>query len=437
MPAVKGDEGDDALAAAAASGDRDALDALLRRHAGLVNAVCRRVLANPDDALDATQEALLAIARKIHTFDGGRVSRLGATASPPTPRSTKPGAAPGVHRRSTSSPSLAAEARRSTTSSPTSSTSTPRSPNSRPITAPRSRCAISSASTTPRSARCSASRREPCDPASPAAGRASPITSRTATQGTKRVVRNIQRREHHEHRTRTPQPRCRRRAVERGARRRARRRRPRARSQRIGSDRTQLGATPGVDARRVALRPRATCIAARPSARGLSVEDRLVAAAMARDDLARCAARGRLERQWRVLVAAGSVAAAIAVIVGVSSMNNDASSTKSSMASTHRRRRSAASTRPAPHNSAGRNRPDFGDVTKGRIALRPPDGSVENSRPRRTGPDRGDREVGRSEPPGRRRRRFRGGVPVGLSLVRAAPPACRSAERLHDVDRPP
>jgi len=67
---MKGDEGDDALAAAAAAGDRDALEALLRRHAGLVNAVCRRVLANPEDALDAAQEAMLAIARKIHTFDG-------------------------------------------------------------------------------------------------------------------------------------------------------------------------------------------------------------------------------------------------------------------------------------------------------------------------------------------------------------------------------
>jgi RNA polymerase sigma-70 factor (ECF subfamily) len=67
---MKGDEGDDALAAAAAIGDRDALETLLRRHAGLVNAVCRRVLANPEDALDASQEALLSIARKIHTFDG-------------------------------------------------------------------------------------------------------------------------------------------------------------------------------------------------------------------------------------------------------------------------------------------------------------------------------------------------------------------------------
>ncbi len=66
---VKAD-GDDALAAAAAKGDRVALDALLRRHAGLIHAVCRRVLGNSDDALDASQEALLAIARRIDTFDG-------------------------------------------------------------------------------------------------------------------------------------------------------------------------------------------------------------------------------------------------------------------------------------------------------------------------------------------------------------------------------
>ena len=68
--AVKGNDRDDELAAAAAAGDRAALDALLRRHAGLVHAVCRRVLANHDDALDAAQEALLAIARRIGTFDG-------------------------------------------------------------------------------------------------------------------------------------------------------------------------------------------------------------------------------------------------------------------------------------------------------------------------------------------------------------------------------
>src|SRR5258708_3146037 len=39
---MTGDEGDDALAAAAASGDRDALEALLPRHPGLLNALCGR-----------------------------------------------------------------------------------------------------------------------------------------------------------------------------------------------------------------------------------------------------------------------------------------------------------------------------------------------------------------------------------------------------------
>jgi RNA polymerase sigma-70 factor (ECF subfamily) len=69
---VRGDDGsdDDAIATRAAAGDAAALDELLRRHTSLVHGVCRRVLANPDDALDATQEALLSIARKINTFDG-------------------------------------------------------------------------------------------------------------------------------------------------------------------------------------------------------------------------------------------------------------------------------------------------------------------------------------------------------------------------------
>jgi RNA polymerase sigma-70 factor (ECF subfamily) len=70
LSTVKADDRDDELAAAAAGGDRAALDTLLHRHASLVHAVCRRILVNPDDALDAAQEALLAIARRIETFDG-------------------------------------------------------------------------------------------------------------------------------------------------------------------------------------------------------------------------------------------------------------------------------------------------------------------------------------------------------------------------------
>jgi RNA polymerase sigma-70 factor, ECF subfamily len=55
---------------AAQDGDRDALDALLRRHHDRIYAVCRRLAGNEADALDATQEALIAIARGITRFDG-------------------------------------------------------------------------------------------------------------------------------------------------------------------------------------------------------------------------------------------------------------------------------------------------------------------------------------------------------------------------------
>jgi RNA polymerase sigma-70 factor (ECF subfamily) len=58
------------LAAAAARGDRRSLDRLLERHVDRVYGICLRILANRDDALDATQEALLAISRRIGTFDG-------------------------------------------------------------------------------------------------------------------------------------------------------------------------------------------------------------------------------------------------------------------------------------------------------------------------------------------------------------------------------
>jgi RNA polymerase sigma-70 factor (ECF subfamily) len=62
---------DDAtLAAAAGAGDRHALEILLDRHADRVHAICRRVVAHPEDALDATQEALIAVARGIGRFDG-------------------------------------------------------------------------------------------------------------------------------------------------------------------------------------------------------------------------------------------------------------------------------------------------------------------------------------------------------------------------------
>jgi RNA polymerase sigma-70 factor (ECF subfamily) len=69
---VRGDDprSDEELAADAARGESAALDALLARHLDRVFAVCRRVLSNPEDALDAAQEALIAVSRRIDRYDG-------------------------------------------------------------------------------------------------------------------------------------------------------------------------------------------------------------------------------------------------------------------------------------------------------------------------------------------------------------------------------
>ncbi|MGZ0219049.1 MAG: RNA polymerase sigma factor [Acidimicrobiales bacterium] len=56
--------------AAAQNGDARALDALLRKHQARIYAICRRLAGNDADALDATQEAMLAIVRGIEKFDG-------------------------------------------------------------------------------------------------------------------------------------------------------------------------------------------------------------------------------------------------------------------------------------------------------------------------------------------------------------------------------
>jgi RNA polymerase sigma-70 factor (ECF subfamily) len=61
---------DDLLAVAAARGDRDALERLLHRHVDRIHGICRRIVGHPEDALDATQDALLAVARGIGRFDG-------------------------------------------------------------------------------------------------------------------------------------------------------------------------------------------------------------------------------------------------------------------------------------------------------------------------------------------------------------------------------
>jgi RNA polymerase sigma-70 factor (ECF subfamily) len=60
----------DALVGQAQSGDRAALDRLLRDQQPMIHAVCRRITGNDVDALDATQEALIAVVRGLHRFDG-------------------------------------------------------------------------------------------------------------------------------------------------------------------------------------------------------------------------------------------------------------------------------------------------------------------------------------------------------------------------------
>lgn len=63
-------DADEVLAARAGAGDRDALEQLCRRHLDKIHAICRRITCHPEDAADATQEALIALCRGIAQFDG-------------------------------------------------------------------------------------------------------------------------------------------------------------------------------------------------------------------------------------------------------------------------------------------------------------------------------------------------------------------------------
>ena len=65
-----GEASDEALAAAANAGDRGALEVLLARHLDRVHAICRRVTGHPEDARDAAQEAMIAVVRGLHRYDG-------------------------------------------------------------------------------------------------------------------------------------------------------------------------------------------------------------------------------------------------------------------------------------------------------------------------------------------------------------------------------
>ena len=125
----------------------------------------------------------------------------------------------------------------------------------------------------------------------------------------------------------------------------------------------QLGVTPGVEARRAALLRARDLIATRPPLEE-SIERRLVAGAMATDDLTAVRERhGRHERQWRVLVATGSVAAAIAVIVGISSMNSGTESKSTAVRDATQEHANTSTTPGGVASAPVRNRPDLGDVT--------------------------------------------------------------------------
>jgi RNA polymerase sigma-70 factor (ECF subfamily) len=61
---------DQALVTAAQQGDRAALEQLIRRHHERVVAICRRITGNESDALDAAQDAMIAMVRGLARFDG-------------------------------------------------------------------------------------------------------------------------------------------------------------------------------------------------------------------------------------------------------------------------------------------------------------------------------------------------------------------------------
>jgi RNA polymerase sigma-70 factor, ECF subfamily len=60
----------EALATRAAGGDGAALDSLLVEIQPRVRRICGRMLLYPEDAEEATQDALLLVATRIHTFAG-------------------------------------------------------------------------------------------------------------------------------------------------------------------------------------------------------------------------------------------------------------------------------------------------------------------------------------------------------------------------------
>ncbi|MDO9494480.1 MAG: RNA polymerase sigma factor [Nocardioides sp.] len=70
MSSEPGDPTLEELAASAAAGDREALERLLAEIQPRVRRICGRMLIHPEDAEEATQDALLLVATKIGGFAG-------------------------------------------------------------------------------------------------------------------------------------------------------------------------------------------------------------------------------------------------------------------------------------------------------------------------------------------------------------------------------
>lgn len=70
MDEYQGSQDEDLIRAYAQEQDRQALDALVRRHQTRVYGLAYRILGNREDALDATQEAFLTLFRKASSFKG-------------------------------------------------------------------------------------------------------------------------------------------------------------------------------------------------------------------------------------------------------------------------------------------------------------------------------------------------------------------------------
>jgi RNA polymerase sigma factor (sigma-70 family) len=65
-----GDREDQSLVQRARAGDRDALEALIKRHQGWIYNIAVRMLFHPQDAEDATQEILIKILTRLSSFEG-------------------------------------------------------------------------------------------------------------------------------------------------------------------------------------------------------------------------------------------------------------------------------------------------------------------------------------------------------------------------------